>query len=222
VGTVLTPGRRDFSFEPETDRREASVEAAEGARWRANATPGPCYPGGAIVHKRSVLVALTAVGLVAGMVGAGVGGDPTGACCQSDGTCANDVTEADCQGVAWHEDQFCFFVQCPAVADIGACCLADGICANSTTEGCDALGGTFAGGATNCEFAAICDGCITTSVTCPPDLNGNHQVDFADILVIVGKWGACPACCPEDLSDNEQVDFADILVVLGAWGSCSQ
>jgi hypothetical protein len=174
------------------------------------------------VHKRSVLIALGAIALVAGIVGAGAGGDPTGACCLADGTCTDGVTEELCQGVAWHEGQFCPFVQCPDPSQIGACCLPDGGCANGTSEGCDALGGTFAGGATDCAFASICDGCITTSVQCPPDLNGNDAVDFADILVIIGKWGACPPCCPEDLNDNEQVDFADILVVVGAWGPCAQ
>ncbi|MCP3903963.1 MAG: hypothetical protein GY715_10050 [Planctomycetes bacterium] len=60
---------------------------------------------------------------------------------------------------------------------------------------------------------------IGTSATCPPDLNGNGDVDFADILVIIGAWGPC-AGCPEDLNNNGQVDFADILVVIGAWGPC--
>jgi hypothetical protein len=58
-----------------------------------------------------------------------------------------------------------------------------------------------------------------TSIDCPADLNGNGQVDFADILVIIGAWGPC-AGCPEDLNMNGQVDFADILVVIGAWGPC--
>jgi hypothetical protein len=55
---------------------------------------------------------------------------------------------------------------------------------------------------------------------CAEDLNNNGQVDFADILVIIGAWGPCPPVCPEDLNDNGQVDFADILVVIGAWGPC--
>ncbi|MCP3904838.1 MAG: VCBS repeat-containing protein [Planctomycetes bacterium] len=55
---------------------------------------------------------------------------------------------------------------------------------------------------------------------CPIDLSGNGQMDFADILVIVGAWGPCPPGCPEDLSLNGSVDFADILIVIGGWGAC--
>jgi len=56
---------------------------------------------------------------------------------------------------------------------------------------------------------------------CAADLNDNGQVDFADILVIIGAWGPCPVdCCPEDLNGNGQVDFADILVVIAQWGPC--
>ncbi|MHC5114282.1 MAG: hypothetical protein ACYTGP_07630 [Planctomycetota bacterium] len=55
---------------------------------------------------------------------------------------------------------------------------------------------------------------------CPEDLNDNGQVDFADILVVIGAWGPCGEPCPEDLNDNGQVDFADILVIIAAWGPC--
>jgi hypothetical protein len=55
---------------------------------------------------------------------------------------------------------------------------------------------------------------------CPEDLNGNGNVDFADILAIIAAWGPCVGECPEDLNGNGQVDFADILAVIGAWGSC--
>ncbi|MCP3905675.1 MAG: hypothetical protein GY715_18770 [Planctomycetes bacterium] len=55
---------------------------------------------------------------------------------------------------------------------------------------------------------------------CGEDLSGNNQVDFADILVVIGAWGPCPPVCPEDLNLNGSVDFADILAVIGAWGPC--
>jgi hypothetical protein len=59
--------------------------------------------------------------------------------------------------------------------------------------------------------------------SCVEDLNGNGSVDFADILQVIGGWGACPAPpeeCPLDLNGNGQVDFADILVIVGSWGIC--
>ncbi|MCP3904113.1 MAG: hypothetical protein GY715_10815 [Planctomycetes bacterium] len=55
---------------------------------------------------------------------------------------------------------------------------------------------------------------------CPWDLNGNGQVDFADILAVIGAWGPCPPDCPHDLNGNGNVDFADILAVIGSWGPC--
>ncbi|MCP3906108.1 MAG: hypothetical protein GY715_20995 [Planctomycetes bacterium] len=58
---------------------------------------------------------------------------------------------------------------------------------------------------------------------CIEDLNGNGSVDFADILQVIGGWGACdppPEECPLDLNGNGQVDFADILVVIGSFGPC--
>ncbi|MCP3902430.1 MAG: hypothetical protein GY715_02245 [Planctomycetes bacterium] len=61
---------------------------------------------------------------------------------------------------------------------------------------------------------------VIVEPACPEDLNGNDQVDFADILVVIGAWGPCGVPCPEDLNDNGQVDFADILVIIGAWGPC--
>ncbi|MCP3902625.1 MAG: hypothetical protein GY715_03230 [Planctomycetes bacterium] len=54
---------------------------------------------------------------------------------------------------------------------------------------------------------------------CPADLNGNGDVDFADILVVIGAWG-CVTCPDEDLNNNGTVDFADILFIIGMWGPC--
>ncbi|MCP3902431.1 MAG: hypothetical protein GY715_02250 [Planctomycetes bacterium] len=54
---------------------------------------------------------------------------------------------------------------------------------------------------------------------CPEDLNGNGQVDFADILAVIAVWGPCPGC-PEDLNGNGDADFADILAIIAAWGPC--
>ncbi|MHC5113620.1 MAG: hypothetical protein ACYTGP_04235 [Planctomycetota bacterium] len=55
---------------------------------------------------------------------------------------------------------------------------------------------------------------------CPADLNGNGQVDFADILVVIGAWGECTGC-EEDLNGNGLVGFDDILVIIAAWGPCT-
>jgi hypothetical protein len=66
---------------------------------------------------------------------------PTGACCNGEGECTDDVTEKDCQGkgMTWFEGQSCVEVTCPI---LGACCSADGIgCSeNLTYEQCSAPG----------------------------------------------------------------------------------
>jgi len=61
---------------------------------------------------------------------------------------------------------------------------------------------------------------VEVLITCgPEDLDGDSNVGFSDIMMIIGAWGPCSAC-PEDLSGNGVVDFADILLVIAAWGAC--
>ncbi|MHC5113312.1 MAG: FG-GAP-like repeat-containing protein, partial [Planctomycetota bacterium] len=66
---------------------------------------------------------------------------------------------------------------------------------------------------------------LTPEPECPfclADLSGNCQVDFADILQVIGNWGVCetPTECPPDLTGDGVVGFADILQVIGSWGPC--
>jgi len=50
------------------------------------------------------------------------------------------------------------------------------------------------------------------------DANGDGIVNFADILAVIGAWGACPpGDCPADLSGNGSVGFEDVLLVIGGW-----
>ncbi|MBX3372315.1 MAG: hypothetical protein KF817_00635 [Phycisphaeraceae bacterium] len=68
----------------------------------------------------------------------------------------------------------------------------------------------------------------TLSITCIPDpvpdpctgdIDGNGEVDFADVLALLSAWGPCLGC-DEDLDDNGEVDFSDLLLLLSAWGPC--
>ncbi|MHC5113001.1 MAG: WD40/YVTN/BNR-like repeat-containing protein [Planctomycetota bacterium] len=54
----------------------------------------------------------------------------------------------------------------------------------------------------------------------PPvgDLDGDGDVDFGDILIVIGSWGPCAGACPADLDGSGAVDFGDILIVIANWG----
>ncbi len=49
------------------------------------------------------------------------------------------------------------------------------------------------------------------------DLNHDGAVDAADLAILLGTWGVCPAC-PPDLNGDGTVDAADLAILLGAWG----
>ncbi|HMN97690.1 MAG TPA: M23 family metallopeptidase [Phycisphaerales bacterium] len=50
----------------------------------------------------------------------------------------------------------------------------------------------------------------------PGDLDGDGDVDGADLGVLLGSWGPCPGC-PADLDGNGTVDGADLGALLGGW-----
>ena len=82
----------------------------------------------------------------------------TGACCRGDGSCENEVEEADCLGTFddWYEGQSCAEITCPD--PIGACCNGTGGCINYQTQAtCETvLSGIYAGHATLCADD-VCD-----------------------------------------------------------------
>ncbi len=51
----------------------------------------------------------------------------------------------------------------------------------------------------------------------PGDLNGDGEVDAADLAILLGSWGSCVGC-PADINDDGVVDAADLGTLLGAWG----
>jgi hypothetical protein len=50
----------------------------------------------------------------------------------------------------------------------------------------------------------------------PGDVDGDGDVDFADLLAVLAAWGPCSAC-PEDVDDDGAVGFGDLLMVLANW-----
>jgi hypothetical protein len=51
----------------------------------------------------------------------------------------------------------------------------------------------------------------------PADLDGDGDVDAADLASLLGSWGAC-AGCPGDLDGDGAVGAADLAILLGSWG----
>ena len=60
---------------------------------------------------------------------------------------------------------------------------------------------------------------VVPSGTFPGDIDENGTVNFDDLSILLGTWGACTLdCCPADFNHDGVIDFADLAVLLGAWG----
>ncbi len=128
---------------------------------------------------------------------------PCGACCQTDGTCAQS-TEADCLAAGGE------FLGCGSTCDpngfgIAACCLPGGTCIETTEPCCEAQGGTFYPGEVCATPVACClpDGsCQDLSPVCCAQqggTSGNEQC---------GDLGAC--CLPDDSCDELFEDCCEL------------
>ena len=94
-----------------------------------------------------------------------------------------------------------------------ACCSTTGDCVILVPDTCSAVGGT--------SDAADCASSSCAPPACPEDLNDNGSVDFADLLEVLGSWGACGGC-DEDFDGNGVVGFDDLLNLLSKWGPVDQ
>jgi hypothetical protein len=55
---------------------------------------------------------------------------------------------------------------------------------------------------------------------CNGDLNGDYQVNIADVLDMIAHWGT--ACGSGDINNDGTVNVADLLALLSNWGPCFQ
>ena len=49
------------------------------------------------------------------------------------------------------------------------------------------------------------------------DLDGDGDVGFSDLLILLSAWGPCAAACPADLDGDGVVGFGDLLFLLADW-----
>lgn len=131
----------------------------------------------------------------------------TGACCNPNGACTDDLTEADCLaagGVFQGANVTCTQVE-PCPAPTGACCFGPFNCLNFTESDCNLAAGTWQGAGTacvpvtgECPLGACClpDGTCaddTSAVTCAA-MSGVYQGDLTNCAAT-----SCPqptgACC---------------------------
>ncbi len=59
---------------------------------------------------------------------------------------------------------------------------------------------------------------FTPTPTCTGDVDGNGQVDAADLAALLGDWGATKSAA--NLDGAGTVDASDLAILLGAWGDC--
>ncbi len=52
------------------------------------------------------------------------------------------------------------------------------------------------------------------------DLNGDGQINAADLGIIIQAWGPCPAKCPADLDGDGAVGSGDLGILFAEWGPC--
>ncbi len=61
---------------------------------------------------------------------------------------------------------------------------------------------------------------LSTLCTIVGDIDGDGDVDGADLILLLGAWGSCDDCrnCAADLTGDCLVDPSDLLILLGNWG----
>jgi hypothetical protein len=76
--------------------------------------------------------------------------------------------------------------------------------------------------ATKVTLRVLIDHVRSIVAAAPADLDADGTVGFADLLLLLGAWGACPAppdACVADIDGDGTVGFADLLIVLADWGA---
>lgn len=122
----------------------------------------------------------------------------TGACCQQDGTCDDDILEADCliaNGFYQDNGSLCINVTCEQPQwPTGACCMMDGTCVDDQTEAdCWATGWSYQGDGSTCAT----DACGPTGACCMGDGSCTEDLSIAECDTAGGAYeGDATVCSP--------------------------
>jgi hypothetical protein len=151
--------------------------------------------------------------------------EPTGACCNSNGICADEVLAENCQQEfdTFFPDQSCAEVTCPE--GTGACCNGEGGCLQNQTETfCEeVLGGIYAGRGTDCDDdVCVLGACCRADGSCDETV-GILCRDEGDLFQGPGTTCAeteCPeplgACCVATTCVPDQT-LNDCFSFTGIW-----
>ncbi len=137
---------------------------------------------------------------------------PTGACCELNVLCWEDMTEVDCLslGDSWYEGMSCAEADCLA---LGACCIPDGsggtVCEYMVQESCAGQG----------EWLGWDIVCEDVSCTCDGDIDGDGTVGVNDLLALLAKYGDTCTGCPEDIDGDGTIGVNDLLGLLDIYGT---
>lgn len=141
---------------------------------------------------------------------------PEGAVCMPNGTCLDGLTPEEAAamgGTFMGNGTTCATTTCPQPT--GACCFANDACLELTEDECAQTGASWKGMNTTCDdtdLDGIPDDCVDDLLG---DLNGDGQVNGADLSILLGAWGTADAL--PDLNNDGLVNGADLTILLSNW-----
>ena len=87
-----------------------------------------------------------------------------------------------------------------------------------STAAADGLSGISGGGGVPIGFVEIDLSSMNNCAVCPGDLDGDGDIDFADLNMLLNDYGTAGEGLPGDMDGDGDVDFNDLNSMLGVYG----